>query len=152
MRYIFLIAISFIICFAFSLSGDEKELDAIKIELVEVSPSDVRLVCFFDNATITTYFKKSLRKNFFFSLLPLHQEFLYHPTKQIFTSKNYENRLWDDGVAGYAFRYDGIKIKDYSKNFNHIYTTINDEYAKTSFQARYTISGGESLGLEIFEE
>lgn len=150
MKYIFLITTCFAICFSFGLLSDQVELDTTKIELIEVSTSDIRLVCFFENATITTYFRKSPKKNFFFSIIPTRQEFFYYSTKQVFTSKNYENRLWDDGVAGYNFTYEDIKMTPDSKIFTRLYTTINDQYANHSFQACYTLSG-ETLELEAFE-
>ena len=151
MKYIFLIIAYSGVCFATIISANESELNATKIELVEVSPSDVRLVCFFKNATITTYFKKSSRNNFFFSVLPVQQEFLYHQNKQVLTSTKYESRLWDDGVAGYAFVYDDIEMQGDAKKFKRIYTTINDQYAQIPFQARYTLSG-EPLKLKFFNE
>lgn len=150
MKYIFLITTCFTICFSSGLLSDQTELDAAKVELIEVSASDIRLVCFFEKATLTTYFRKSPRKKFFFSIIPTRQEFFYYPTKQVFTSKNYENRLWDDGVAGYSFTYEDIEMTADSKKFTHLYTTINDQYANHSFQARYTLSG-EPLELEVFE-
>ncbi|WP_284452586.1 hypothetical protein [Parachlamydia acanthamoebae] len=150
MKYIFLIITCFAICFSLGLLSDQAELDAAKIELIEVSASDIRLVCFFENATITTYFRKSPRKNFFFSIIPTRQEFLYYPTKQVFNSKNYENRLWDDGVAGYSFTYEDIKMAADSKKFTRLYTTINDQCGDQPFEARYTLSG-EPIDLEIFE-
>jgi hypothetical protein len=162
MRSIFLITLSLVICFTAILSSHEQELDANKIELIEVSASDIRLVCFFKNATITTYFRKSPRKNFFFSAVPTHQEFLYHPNKQVLTSTKYESRLWNDGVAGYAFEYENIEMNGDSKKFKRIYTTINDQFAKYPFQARYTLSGepselkffngSDELELELIEE
>jgi hypothetical protein len=135
MKYIFLTVVCFAICFTTILCGAERERDATKIELVEVSARDIRLVCFFKNATITTYFKKSARNNFFFSVIPVQQEFLYHPNKQVFTSTTYESRLWNDGVAGYAFVYDDIEMSGDSKKFKRIYTTINDKYGQALFQA-----------------
>lgn len=151
MKIIFLIITCFTFSFATFLSAVESELDATKIELIEISARDIRLVCFFKNATITTYFKKSSRDNFFFSVLPVQQEFLYHPNKQVLTSTKYESRLWDDGVAGYAFVYDDFEMNGDSKKFKRIYTTINDQYAKIPFQARYTLSG-EPLELKFFHE
>jgi hypothetical protein len=120
---------------------DIKELEAQKIEKVEISNRDFCLISFFENAVIITYFKSTVCDNKFSFLkqCPIKQEFFYKNLEKVVTTKNWENKIWDDDITGYAFYYDNLDLYIDGKKYNHIYVTINDSF-EGDYEARYTIS------------
>lgn len=122
-----------------AMKAGRSELQAAKIEWLNTSNSEAQLVSYFQDAKITTYFKQTSRSNFFHDAIPLKQEFVYLATGQVFTSLDWESRLWDDGVSGYSFRYKEVPLTIGGTEFESIFVTINDRFADKPFQARYTL-------------
>lgn len=121
-------------------SSDIKELEAINSAWLEISDSEVRLISQFRNVAITTFFKRNPSDSALsLNLTPTRQEFEFHLNGQFFVAVKCENRLWNDGVSGYSFRYENMNIEHDGKQYTSAFVTINDQGEEASIEARYTL-------------
>lgn len=135
-----LILCIFIFCSFTSLSAIYQKESTKNIEIIGDS-KNFQVVCYFNDAIITTYFKRITYDVNFNFIEPIKQTFNYLSiNKEFVTMVPYETR-YNSGYIQYSYRHTKQNIVKGHHFFVYIYYTPTDD----SFEASYEIRPFESI-------